>query len=73
MRVIIETPFDCKYANAAMPDDVDLPPGMEIRHVCVDGRWRIEIEHEVKKPEDLLTLKNTLDELIRVFQIIEKV
>ncbi|WP_333638994.1 KEOPS complex subunit Pcc1 [Pyrobaculum aerophilum] len=72
LRSKIETPFDCKYINAVKPDDVDLPEGMEIVHQCVEGRWQIHITYKIKRPEDLLTLKNTIDEIIRALQVIER-
>ena len=67
----IATPLDCKFIDALRPDDVDLPNGMEIRHLCVGGRWHIQVRYMVEKPEDFLTLKNTLDEIVRALQIIE--
>jgi len=67
----IATPLDCGFINAVKPDDVDLPRGMEIRHICAEGRWHIHVRYVVEKPEDLLTLKNTLDEIVRALQLIE--
>lgn len=68
----LETPLDCRYADALRPDDVDLPRGMEIRHLCAGGRWAVEVAYVVEKPEDVLTLKNTLDEVVRALQLIER-
>ncbi|WP_258870667.1 hypothetical protein [Pyrobaculum aerophilum] len=45
---------------------------MEIAHQCVEGRWQIHITYKIKRPEDLLTLKNTIDEIIRALQVIER-
>ncbi len=67
----IATPLDCGFIDAVRPDDVDIPRGMEIRHVCAGGRWHIHVKYVVEKPEDLLTLKNTLDEIVRALQLIE--
>lgn len=72
LRVELECGLPCEYINALRPDDVDLPEGMEISHVCEAGRWRIYITYRVERPEDLLTLKNTLDEVVRSLQLIEK-
>ncbi|MFN3804026.1 MAG: KEOPS complex subunit Pcc1 [Pyrobaculum sp.] len=69
----IATPLDCIYIDAVRPDDIDLPEGMEIRHMCVEGRWRLAVSYTLRDWRDVLTLKNTLDELIRAFQIVEKV
>jgi hypothetical protein len=44
---------------------------MEIRHICAGGLWHIHVKYVVEKPEDLLTLKNTLDEIVRALQLIE--
>jgi hypothetical protein len=68
----IETPLDCRLAYAVKPDDVGLPEGMEIAHECVGGRWRIRVSYVVHQPDDILTLKNTLDDIIRALQVIEK-
>jgi hypothetical protein len=68
----IETPLDCRLARALEPDDVDLPEGMEIVHECVEGRWRIRVSYVLHQPDDILTLKNTLDDIVRALQVIEK-
>jgi|ADKH01.1.fsa_nt_gi hypothetical protein len=67
----IATPLDCGFIDAVRPDDVDIPRGMEIRHICAGGLWHIHVKYVVEKPEDLLTLKNTLDEIVRALQLIE--
>lgn len=72
-EAVLETPMGCEYAGAVMPDDVDVPPGMEIRHLCVEGKWHVYISYFVERPEDFLTLKNTLDEIARALQLIERV
>lgn len=68
----IETPLDCSFMYAVKPDDIDLPNGMEIAHECVAGRWRIRVSYVVERPDDILTLKNTLDDIVRALQIIER-
>jgi len=73
LRSRIETPLSCEYIDAVRPDDVELPRGMEIRHLCVDGRWHIEVVYAVESPEDILTLKNTLDDVVRALQLVEKI
>jgi len=67
----IATPLGCGFIDAVKPDDVDIPRGMEIRHMCAGGRWHIHVKYVVERPEDLLTLKNTLDEIVRALQLIE--
>jgi len=69
----IATPISCEFIDALRPDDVDLPKGMEIIHLCVDGRWHIQVKYAVERPEDILTLKNTLDEIVRALQLVERV
>ena len=69
----IETEIPCSYINAVRPDDVDIPQGMEISHICVNGAWHIYVLYIIKKPEDILTLKNTLDEIVRSLRIIEAI
>jgi len=73
LRSRIETPLPCEYIDAVRPDDVELPRGMEIRHLCVDGRWHIEVVYAVESPEDILTLKNTLDDVVRALRLVEKI
>ncbi|MEZ0319578.1 MAG: KEOPS complex subunit Pcc1 [Pyrobaculum sp.] len=72
LEVEIEGDLPCEYINAVRPDDMDLPEGMEIRHVCEGGRWKIYVSYEIEQPEDVLTLKNTLDDIVRSLQLIEK-
>jgi len=33
----IATPLHCGFIDAVRPDDVDIPRGMEIRHICAGG------------------------------------
>jgi hypothetical protein len=68
----IATRLDCKFINAVKPDDVDVPSGVSIRHECVGGRWVVEVECQVGEPEDILTVKNTLDDIVRAIQVIER-
>ncbi|MEM0369876.1 MAG: KEOPS complex subunit Pcc1 [Pyrobaculum sp.] len=72
LEIKLETPLGCDYANAIMPDDVDLPVGLDIRYTCIDEKLTIYLSYSLESLGDLLTLKNTLDEVIRALQIIEK-
>ncbi|ABL87954.1 conserved hypothetical protein [Pyrobaculum islandicum DSM 4184] len=68
----IETPLDCIFKDALSPDDIELPEDMEIHYVCTNDRLHILIYYTVENPEDILTLKNTIDDIVRALQLIEK-
>lgn len=72
VKITLDTSIDCSFSNAIKPDDVDLPDGMEIRHECLNNKWRISITYVLNTPKDIFTLRNTLDEIVRSLQIIEK-
>ncbi|ABP51521.1 MULTISPECIES: KEOPS complex subunit Pcc1 [Pyrobaculum] len=73
VKITLNTSIDCSFSNAVKPDDVDLPDGMEIRHECLDNKWHISITYVLDTPKDILTLRNTLDEIVRSLQVIDKV
>lgn len=62
--VEVETDLPCGISLALAPDDVDAPEGLEIRHQCRDGRYIVTIVHD-----DVMTLKNTLDEILRSLKV----
>ncbi|MFB6490023.1 MAG: KEOPS complex subunit Pcc1 [Thermoproteus sp. AZ2] len=68
MRVAIRAPLGCEAAAALRPDDVDLPEGMSIKHICSGGRYEAVIEYE----GDILTLKNTVDDVLRCLKIVDQ-
>jgi len=70
ISVEIYTDLPCFVANLMRPDDVDIPQGMLIDHRCVDGRYLLMISVEVRDGSDVLSLKNTVDELIRLIKLV---
>ncbi len=66
IRVELKTDLPCEISAALRPDDVDLPPGLSIRHLCRDGKYVVEITGV-----DVLTVKNTVDDVLRCLKVVE--
>ena len=71
--VTIFTDLPCRAALSMIPDDVEIPAGLSIVHDCVDGRYRIRVSSQARSPRDVLTLKNTVNELLRLIKVIAAV
>ena len=71
--ITIFTDLPCRVALSLIPDDVEIPAGLSIVHDCVDGKYTIQVCSQVKSPRDVLTLKNTVDELLRLIKVIATV
>lgn len=69
MRVLLRAPLSCEAAEILSPDDVNAPAGMKIRHLCLRGRYALLIEYE----GDVMTLKNTIDDVLRCLKVVEGV
>ncbi|AWR95983.1 hypothetical protein DFR85_09850 [Acidianus brierleyi] len=54
-------------------DNIDLPDGMKINVNKGDNYIEIYIEMEIKSSKDILTLRNTADEILAHIEVIEKV
>ncbi len=46
-------------------DNVDIPKGMKILSEIDGSKLVIRVQMEIHEPKDLLTLKNTADEIMR--------
>ncbi len=71
LRVEIATVVGCEFIDAARPDDVNLPEGMEINHLCIDRKWHIVVTYLINTYRDVYTLKNTLDEIMKSLRLVE--
>ncbi|MFP3197310.1 MAG: KEOPS complex subunit Pcc1 [Sulfolobaceae archaeon] len=58
-----------KIVNA---DNINIPRGMEIKVEPTDDDLIVIVSMNIEKPSDILTLKNTADEIIQQINLIEK-
>jgi hypothetical protein len=66
VTVEISTDLPCAAASVLRPDDIDMPEGTEVRHICRDGRYAVAI-----RGRNILTTKNTADDLLRCLKVVE--
>lgn len=71
--ITILTDLPCSSALSLKPDDVEIPPGLSIMHDCVDGMYRARLMIRTEFVKNILTLKNTVDELLRLIRLIANV
>jgi hypothetical protein len=53
-------------------DNINIPRGMEIKVEPTDDDLIVIVSMNIEKPSDILTLKNTADEIIQQINLIEK-
>lgn len=53
-------------------DNINIPSGMEIKVEPTDDDLIVIVSMNIEKPSDILTLKNTADEIIQQINLIEK-
>ncbi|MCI2413822.1 MAG: hypothetical protein MPF33_00995 [Candidatus Aramenus sp.] len=73
IRIEYVSPNSAEIVKAILPDNVDLPRSMKISVKEGEGKVTVEIEMDVNTPKDVLTLRNTADEIISHMDLVEKV
>jgi hypothetical protein len=73
IRIEYVSPNSTEIAKAILPDNVDLPNSMKISVKEGAGKVTVELEMDVNAPKDLLTLRNTADEIMSHMELVEKV
>jgi hypothetical protein len=53
-------------------DNINIPRGMEIKVEPTDDDLIVIVSMNIEKPSDILTLKNTADEIIQQINLVEK-
>jgi hypothetical protein len=53
-------------------DNINIPRGMEIKVEPTDDDLIVIVSMNIEKPRDILTLKNTADEIIQQINLVEK-
>ncbi|MGC8582118.1 MAG: KEOPS complex subunit Pcc1 [Thermoproteus sp.] len=66
VTVEISTDLPCAAALVLAPDDVEMPEGFSISHICRDNRYVVVIGGN-----DVLTLKNTVDDVLRCLKVVD--
>ncbi len=64
--VVLNTDLPCEISIVLKPDDVDLPNDLRISHICRDGKYTA-----ILRGKRVLTVKNTLDDILRSLKTIE--
>lgn len=65
VRAVYETQFTKEIAESIRVDNINIPQGMEINVDSENNKLIVEVSMEIKEPKNLLTLRNTLDEIFR--------
>ena len=58
--------------SAISPDNVDLPNGLELREVPTEGTNELTFLVAVERHTQILTLRNTVDEILETAEVVEK-
>lgn len=68
----IRTSQPNNVAKIVNVDNINIPRGMEIKVEPTDDELIVIVSMNIEKPSDILTLKNTADEIIQQINLIEK-
>lgn len=68
----IKTSQPNNVAKIVNVDNVNIPKGMEIKVEPADDNLIVIVSMNIEKPSDILTLKNTADEILQQINLIEK-
>lgn len=68
----IRTSQPNNVAKIVNVDNINVPRGMEIKVEPIDDDLIVIVSMNIEKPSDILTLKNTADEIIQQINLIEK-
>jgi len=68
----IRTSQPNNVAKIVNVDNINIPRGMEIKVEPTDDDLIVIVSMNIEKPSDILTLKNTADEIIQQINLIEK-
>jgi len=68
----IRTSQPNNVAKIVNVDNINIPRGMEIKVESTDDDLIVIVSMNIEKPSDILTLKNTADEIIQQINLIEK-
>ncbi|MFP3233453.1 MAG: KEOPS complex subunit Pcc1 [Sulfolobaceae archaeon] len=68
----IRTSQPNNVAKIVNVDNINIPRGMEIKVEPTDEDLIVIVSMNIEKPSDILTLKNTADEIIQQINLIEK-
>lgn len=68
----IRTSQPNNVAKIVNVDNINIPSGMEIKVEPTDDDLIVIVSMNIEKPSDILTLKNTADEIIQQINLIEK-
>ncbi|GAA5418196.1 KEOPS complex subunit Pcc1 [Sulfurisphaera tokodaii] len=76
MNITVEITYDTNYAkeisNSISVDNIDIPKGMNIDILNKENKIIIKISMEIMEPRNVLTLRNTIDEILQHISTIEK-
>ncbi|MEJ2770472.1 MULTISPECIES: KEOPS complex subunit Pcc1 [unclassified Stygiolobus] len=68
----IRTSQPNNVAKIVNVDNINIPRGMEIKVEPTDDDLIVIVSMNIEKPSDILTLKNTADEIIQQINLVEK-
>jgi len=73
IKITYETPYAKEIVESIKVDNIDIPKGMSI-HMSVEkeNKILIDISMEIEDNKNILTLRNTVDEILQNIITLEK-
>ncbi|BCU69473.1 KEOPS complex subunit Pcc1 [Stygiolobus caldivivus] len=68
----VKTPYAPNVAKIVAVDNIRVPDGMDIKVESRESEVIVEVVMDIKHPSDILTLKNTADDILQQINVIEK-
>lgn len=72
VNITYDTPYSKDIAESIKVDNVDIPEGMSIELKYEENKIVVEVSMEIKEAKNILTLRNTVDEILQHIITIEK-
>ncbi|MEM4911846.1 MAG: KEOPS complex subunit Pcc1 [Metallosphaera sp.] len=73
VRLELVTPFSKEMVDSLKADNIDLPHGMKIEMRDLEGKVEVCVEVELVDPKSVLTLRNTVDEILEHIELVDNV
>jgi len=73
IKITYDTPYTKEIVESIKVDNVDIPKGMRINMINEkDNRILIDVSMEIEDNKNILTLRNTVDEILQHIITLEK-
>ena len=72
IKITYDTPYAREIVESIKVDNIEIPKGMTINMNEKDNRVFIEVSMEIEDNKNILTLRNTVDEILQHIITLEK-